>query len=286
MPACGAELSATKLHGASFLHRLGEGVSLDGLQELLLFDARRLAVTLGSERQVEGGHVGAAVVVRLSPVLSRTAAERCDQVLGLELLRGHALTTGQPGRTPEESASYKYTSQASIHFGVTHGMGRPKIPYKERFDAKVDRRGPDECWPWLAQRMPNGYARFGQEVASRAAWKIYRGVIPDGQCVLHTCDGGSRGCVNPKHLYLGTRLKNSQDMANRKRQRTGERKLSETDVIQIRLALFNGAKILDLALQFGVHILTISRIRSGRTWKGVGVDVPPIQRNRPVDPSV
>ena len=166
------------------------------------------------------------------------------------------------------------------------GMGRPSIPYNERFWAKVDQRGPDECWPWLAQRMPNGYARFGDEVASRASWKVHHGAIPDGQCVLHSCDGGSQGCVNPKHLYLGTRLKNAQDMKERGRAYSPGKKLTEDDVVQIRAELADGAKIWDLAKRFDVHILTISRIRSGRTWKGVGVDVPQIQRRTPVDPSV
>ena len=176
--------------------------------------------------------------------------------------------------------------RVSIPFGVTHGVPRDKTPYLDRFLSKVDRRGADECWPWLAQRMPNGYARFGDELAHRVAWKVYhRTEVPKGQCVLHTCDGGDQGCVNPKHLYLGTRTKNAQDMKDRGRAWTPGPKLTEGDVVQIRTALNEGAKILDLAQQFGVHILTISRIRSGRTWKGIGPEVQRVRRRRPADPS-
>ncbi len=53
----------------------------------------------------------------------------------------------------------------------------------------------------------NGQVRPGH----RAAWKAKNGEIPDGLCVCHRCN--NKRCVNPDHLYLGTRKQNIQDAA-------------------------------------------------------------------------
>lgn len=52
----------------------------------------------------------------------------------------------------------------------------------ERFWSKVDRRGPDECWPWTAASNEKGYGRFwlnGRTVpAHRVAYELEVGPIP------------------------------------------------------------------------------------------------------------
>jgi len=53
--------------------------------------------------------------------------------------------------------------------------------------------------------------------AHRAAWEMYRGQIPQGACVLHRCD--VRSCVNPDHLWLGSKGENNKDMAAKGRAR-------------------------------------------------------------------
>jgi hypothetical protein len=87
-------------------------------------------------------------------------------------------------------------------------------PLTERFWSKVDRRGPDECWPWLASlRTGEGYGNFtidGSKVdAHRVAWWLTEGAIPIGFVVRHRC--GIKRCVNPGHLELGTHQENIQD---------------------------------------------------------------------------
>lgn len=82
----------------------------------------------------------------------------------------------------------------------------------ERFWAKVDRRGPDECWPWLAYCKENGYGQFfpvrGQpRYAHRFAYELLRAPIGDGLTVDHLC--GVRHCVNPGHMELVTAGENS-----------------------------------------------------------------------------
>jgi HNH endonuclease len=73
----------------------------------------------------------------------------------------------------------------------------------ERFWAKVDRRGPDDCWPWLACRNPRGYGWFGlahrkNVKAHRYAYELLVRQIPPGLTLDHLCRNPS--CVNPAHL--------------------------------------------------------------------------------------
>lgn len=89
---------------------------------------------------------------------------------------------------------------------------RKKAPtLEERFWAKVDKRGPDECWNWLAYKTDRGYGRMG---IGERVWQahhiscIVHGLpLPthkrggEGNTVIdHICKNTS--CVNPKHLRL------------------------------------------------------------------------------------
>jgi hypothetical protein len=85
-------------------------------------------------------------------------------------------------------------------------------PPAERFWAKVEKT--DSCWPWRAGvNKEYGEFNFGNNwmrQAHRVAWELTHGPIPDGLCVLHKCDVPL--CVNPDHLFLGTKLDNVRDM--------------------------------------------------------------------------
>jgi hypothetical protein len=73
----------------------------------------------------------------------------------------------------------------------------------ERFWAKVIKKAPDECWPWIGH-VNKGRAMFFNayrpERAARLAWKLTYGDIPDNQSVRHKCN--NKTCCNPNHLYL------------------------------------------------------------------------------------
>lgn len=71
----------------------------------------------------------------------------------------------------------------------------------DRFWSKVDRRGDDECWPWLSSST-YGYGRFWlvdkRVMAHRIAYELLVGEIPDGLVIDHLCR--NRGCINPRHM--------------------------------------------------------------------------------------
>lgn len=81
------------------------------------------------------------------------------------------------------------------------------------------RRG--ACWPWEGGRDKKDYGviwRRGRHVfAHRHAWAMWFGSIPEGLCVLHKCDNPP--CVNPWHLFLGTRTDNVHDCIAKGRRR-------------------------------------------------------------------
>lgn len=92
---------------------------------------------------------------------------------------------------------------------------------QRRFWARVDKRGPDECWPWVGPTDRVGYGAYcfisheGPIPAHRIAYGLANGGIPDGLHVLHKCD--NRPCCNPAHLYTGTHTDNMADMRMRGR---------------------------------------------------------------------
>lgn len=89
-----------------------------------------------------------------------------------------------------------------------------------RFWAKVDRRGPDDCWLWTASTNPKGYGwfRLGNKIllAHRVLWESVNGTIPAKLWLdhRHTCP---KNCVNPGHLRLATNKQNHENLpgANR-----------------------------------------------------------------------
>jgi hypothetical protein len=62
------------------------------------------------------------------------------------------------------------------------------------------------CWTWHGSKVADGYGTFrlGQRVyrAHRVAFTIFRGAIPFGMALDHTCVNPS--CVNPWHLDVVT----------------------------------------------------------------------------------
>ena len=98
---------------------------------------------------------------------------------------------------------------------MTAPSSRPDTPAQEhadisRFWSKVDRRGADECWPWLAStnREHGQFWLQGKHVyAHRFAYEILVGPILEGHVIDHLCK--RKDCVNPSHLESVTRKVNT-----------------------------------------------------------------------------
>lgn len=95
----------------------------------------------------------------------------------------------------------------------------------ERFWKKL-KPEPEEngCHLWTGGLFKSGYALFSicsqPYRASRVAYTLYHGPIPDGMLVLHGCD--DRICVSKKCLHLGTCDDNAKEMVARNRQSQGD----------------------------------------------------------------
>ena len=153
------------------------------------------------------------------------------------------------------------------------------IDVRERFLAKVDRRGPDECWLWTAAQVGRPTHRYGwfalggrPRYANRVAYELFVGPIPEGHGVLHRCDNSL--CVNPAHLFTGTQKTNMADAATKKRmsqhKRWGVRhprnKLSERQVMEIYRRAKAGEGTTALGREFGVTHAGAHAIRIGKSW--------------------
>ena len=157
----------------------------------------------------------------------------------------------------------------------------------KRFFSKIqfpeDRE--NNCWIWTGKPSNNGYGRFTlpdyvskkylinpksrlhdhkPHDTHRLMYKIaYGEILKSDDCICHTCD--NRLCVNPFHMWKGTRSENTLDMHQKGRFKHVPRpkKLKKYQVILIQCFLSLGQKVKTLAEHFNVSKSTISKIKNG-----------------------
>lgn len=145
-----------------------------------------------------------------------------------------------------------------------------------RYLAKVDERGPDECWPWLAGHNPHGYGTFrgdGEQLAHRHGYRLRVGVIPAGMVVCHSCDNPE--CQNPAHWFLGTPRDNNEDKMRKGRHgvgysvgvTNGQAILADAAVLEIVQLYRSGATQAALGKRYGINSRTVGKIVRGERWQ-------------------
>lgn len=160
----------------------------------------------------------------------------------------------------------------------------------DRFWAKVDIRGSDECWEWQGA-LTRGYGRLKRgdgtkklAYSHRVAYELKNGPIPEGMLICHKCD--NRPCCNPAHLFIGTQMDNVRDMINKGRRAEtlfdtkeiverirGENawnsKLTEANVIDARKRVACGEPCSVLAKELSVSKQCIEKVVYRMSWKHV-----------------
>lgn len=85
----------------------------------------------------------------------------------------------------------------------------------------------------------------------RVAYELAVGPIPDGLCVLHSCDNPP--CCNPAHLSLGTHTENMKHKMDRGRWGGGAgKRRPEISNSEIAALYENGLNIYQIATRFGM----------------------------------
>lgn len=141
----------------------------------------------------------------------------------------------------------------------------------------------NSCWHWQGAISDQGYGLITideeTEYAHRVSWLIHNGLIKGISCILHKpliCH--NRLCVNPNHLYEGTKKENARDMKIdgtffipvNQGEKNHFSKLTKNDVINIRDNYTSGQYTCkQLAKEYSVSRGCIFYIINHKTWKHI-----------------
>ena len=149
-----------------------------------------------------------------------------------------------------------------------------------RFWNRVNKSTGTECWLWTGTKTNCGYGvinvatkmiyvhRFSYELAHDCS-------LTTDECVCHACD--VRLCVNPAHLWIGTKADNLDDMRKKGRARNvgasqpGSTNpfavLTESAVLEIRRRYFiDHENQKSIARSYGITQANVSLICTGKSW--------------------
>lgn len=146
------------------------------------------------------------------------------------------------------------------------------------FWSKTIKNGDNDCWPWIGGKR-SGKFRYGRIkhryktiLAHRFSFEINVRKLLPGEAACHKCDNPE--CVNPNHLFAGTKSQNTLDCVAKKRNPKGEKlgmsKLRNHQIIEIRKEYERGVtRQVELAQKYGICQTAISSIILRKTWKHI-----------------
>ena len=131
------------------------------------------------------------------------------------------------------------------------------------------------CWNWIGGTS-HGYGWFAYNGrnwrAPRVVLDLAGRLIPK-LCVLHHCD--NRRCVNPLHLFQGTRVENNRDRHAKNGyppvncENNPRAKITNEQAREIKRRCLAGEKRCEVAKDYGLSSVAVSFLVLGRTWKGI-----------------
>lgn len=144
-----------------------------------------------------------------------------------------------------------------------------------RFWKYVEKKSEGDCWPWKGAKDSSGYGHLGiggkLSKAHRLSLAISGVDVSASPVIRHKCDNPE--CVNPSHLLRGTHADNMRDKVERGRSPgfSGENnpsaKLTDEQALEIRASDEKGRV---LAARYGISEAQVSKVRLGKTFKGIG----------------
>lgn len=148
---------------------------------------------------------------------------------------------------------------------------------RTRFEANILRT--EGCWLYQGFITETGYGRLkfdgAYQYAHRVSYQMYCGPIADGSCICHHCDNPC--CVNPKHLFLGSRGDNVRDMDEKGRrlsaygEQSGVARWHNGEIEEMRRLYHEGVDLRLLGLMFRTAESAISTIVRGKTWRHIPI---------------
>ena len=151
-----------------------------------------------------------------------------------------------------------------------------RLSIKDRLLSKMSVNVDTGCWEWTGYKNNNGYGTIGIDrrmvLAHRASFSVFKGPIPKGHVVMHSCD--NRKCINPAHLSAGTQSDNIKDALNKGRvvvpskekEEHWNARLTEAAVSDIRTSTLTNKQ---LALKYAVSPRNIALIKQRKAWRSV-----------------
>lgn len=131
------------------------------------------------------------------------------------------------------------------------------------------------CWEWNGSKNAYGYGQLSigenrPHIASRIAYAAWVETPTPGSDICHRCDNPP--CINPAHLFEGSRQVNVDDMVSKKRHVNGENKtghkLTDKEVQDLKdMKATRAFTHKEIAARFGVSSTLVSLIVNGHRRK-------------------